>query len=981
MKSGIAASLLVLLFSVLFLTGKASVFHIDGYVITEADHYALPDQIVEVIDPTGSPLAWFITNQNGLYSGDFEIDQSIYAYVTVEVSKTCDFEVVVYSVDLMLDNPYLVHNFLVCDFRSCRANFYYTQIDGDNLVFAFTDVSSGNITSWLWNFGDGQTSTEQHPVHQYNQPDHYDVILEITTDSCEDDRHKGLFAFQTDCLADFSWEQTNQGNDLMVHFTSESTGSFSHLEWKFGDGGGSNNPNPWHQYDEPGDYDVELHIWTHGGGNCNHSTEKVVRVQPASTCYALFTSVQIHSAEYEVQFSDTSIGEADTWLWNFGDETTSTAQHPLHVYPDSGLYLVNLEISGNDGVSSFSKWVMVQQSGNCTPDFSSSQPSIEEPLIIFNNLTTGDFLEYHWDFGDGTTSADTSPVHVFPAAGFYDVKLRVAGFGCADSITRQLEVLGPPPCQAAFSFYSQSPQATKIYFTNESAGLITSFQWNFGDGNYTTEENPVHVYEQWGNYDVWLKIDAIGCTDSVHHLVQIAEPEFCQAGYSFAQNNPFVPVVAFTNQSTGTDFTSFWDFGDGTVSEEENPVHDFVQWGDYQVWLKIETTGGCKDSVSQLIQLTEPEFCQAAFSTVQEYPQSPVITFQNESTGDGFSSFWDFGDGLFSEETHPQHTYLNPGQFSVLLTIETIGGCTDSVMHNIEILPPFTVSGIVKAGANLFGYGEIYLIKTDAPEGFDIFGQTALGDGHFTFSGLTPGSYLLQVVPELDFTFPVIPNYIPTYFGDHNLWQSAGLLLTSALPETVVISLLSYNDFFDGSASVEGKIQLLPDENPVLAVIFIIDENGEVNDYRVPDGSGNFSFDDIPFGKYMLYPEKAGKAGTAITIDVNEINPEVSGIVFIETADRIYPEVTEISETEPTRLNVYPNPADRQIQFFIPGHGQNNIAGKLSIQNISGSFAIECSMISGENFIDVSHLDNGIYFLHLWFKNEYFCTKLIIQHQ
>lgn len=891
--------ILALLTSITF-TGKAGTFHIDGYVVTETEHHAVKDQIVEIVDETGNPIAWFNTEPNGLYSGDFETDVVEFSTITVEVSRTCDNEVVVYSQSVTLDNPYLICNFFVCDGRSCRANFYYTQIGGDNLVFQFTDVSTGNITSWFWDFGDGQTSTIQNPVHQYQEEDHYYVVLGITTDSCTDTEHRWINAFHTDCLADFSYEQVNQGNDLMVHFFDESTGDYNHIHWDFGDGGmPSIQPNPWHQYYEPGDYEVELHIWGQEGGGpgCDHITKKIIRVQPASTCYALFTSVQNHSDLLEVQFTDASIGQTDTWAWEFGDQTISSGQNPLHVYENPGEYQVHFEISGPEGSSSFSRMIYVQQNNACIPDFAFNQPSIEEPLILFENLSVGENLDFLWNFGDGTTSSDTTPVHLFPIAGSYEVKLKVTGFGCVDSITKVVEVSAPPPCHAEFSFSSQSPESLEISFINTSSGLINNYLWDFGDGETSSEENPIHIYGIWGDYNVLLTIDAVGCQDSVEHLVQI----------------------------------------------------------------------------------TEPEYCEAAFSVIQEYPQNPLVSFVNESVGINFSSFWDFGDGFASEETNPLHEFAGPGLYLVKLTIQTSGNCMDSASHNVEILPPLTISGSVMAGASLFGYGNIFLLKSDTPAGCVVFDRAPLGSGNFEFSGLTPGSYLLQAIPDFNFPYPVIPNYFPTYFGDNSRWADAEILLTNDLPETVIIHLSANTEFFDGPASIQGVINLMPDDNPVPAVIFIIDESGEVADYNVVDESGGFAFDEIPYGIYQLFPEKAGKSGVAINVEVSENKPDYNNIVFIETATRIYPDLTFIAQTEKTEISIYPNPTSGTILINIPGYNNQFEQYSVHIFTTSGKIAGSYIISSDNNRLDVSNLVDGMYFLQLSIENERFHRKLIIE--
>lgn len=697
----------------------------------------------------------------------------------------------------------------------------------------------------------------------------------------------------------------------------------------------------------------------------------------------------------------------------------------------------------------------------CVADFDYNQNSIEEPVITFINLTTGDSLVYLWDFGDGNISTDSIPVHLYPEAGIYEVKLLITGTGCLDSITKQVEVLAPPPCQAAFSFSSESPESLEIFFTNESSGMINGYHWDFDDGTTSNEENPLHTYSQPGDYLVWLNIDAVGCSDSIAHLVQIAEPAFCLAAFTFTQEHPESPVISFINQSGGESFTSFWDFGDGNLSNEENPVHTYSQPGGYLVWLKIETTGcsdstskliqidepefcnaafsfihetnpthtlisfinesegnsftsfwdfgdgnfsneenpvhtysqqgdylvwlkiettGCSDSTSQLIQIDDPEFCNAAFSFIQETnPTNTLILFINASEGESFTSLWDFGDGNTSTETNPQHEYFQPGMYDVKLIITTVGGCSDSIIQTIEIFPFFIISGSVLAGTNLIGYGNIYLYKMGSFEDWIIYDQAPLGTGNFSFSGLTPGSYLVQAIPDFDFPFPVFPNYLPAYFDEAGYWPEAQILSTQNLPESVTVNLLRYDDFFDGDATISGKVNLLPPHSGMPLIVYLTSESGEIFDFSVAEASGAFSFSEIPYGNYRLYPEKAGKTGQSLTIEVTETNPVSQNIVFIEEEKLIYPDLTMIAEKDINTINIYPNPSGDHIYVDLENEYFMDKPGNLIILTTDGKVVLKVTNLSNRNQMDISALAEGLYFLCFEIGNEIFHAKLIIQ--
>nr|NQU94448.1 PKD domain-containing protein [Bacteroidota bacterium] len=509
----------------------AETYHIDGYVILEDLLLPVELQIIEIRDQNGSFITSLITNMDGFYTGEFEIDPAFSPYVSVELWRFCNGEIIFYNHDIMLNNPCLTSTFFVCRDQPCIANFNYTQTALNSLEIEFTDISQGDITSWFWDFGDGEFSTEQNPTHIYELEDHYQVKLTAMGTNCVDEKHRGLFVFYQDCLAKFTYEQTNEGDDLIVRFFDESQGNIDQWFWDFDDGGSSGQQNPEHQFAEPGNYLVNLHI---NGPGCWNSTWQTVIVMPVPGCFPHFNYEQLHGANLELVFSDLSVADSiSTWNWEFGDGNMSNLANPNHIYDSAGYYDVSLEINGPCCNCFFTRNIQVLTSNDCTADFDYQQPSLYEPIVEFQNLSTGEHLEYFWDFGDGTTATETSPVHEFPAFGSYDVTLKNTGFGCTDTIIKDVQVIEMIPCEAIFSFWSASPESTEIHFINESVGLIEEYLWKFGDGTFSNEENPIHNYAQHGDYTVELNIFSSNCADSTNLLVQIAEPAFCDAIFSF----------------------------------------------------------------------------------------------------------------------------------------------------------------------------------------------------------------------------------------------------------------------------------------------------------------------------------------------------------------------------------------------------------------------------------------------------------------
>ena len=122
------------------------------------------------------------------------------------------------------------------------------------------------------------------------------------------------------------------------------------------------------------------------------------------------------------------------------------------------------------------------------------------PLVVrFEDRSLADATTWLWDFGDGATSTKYDPRHRYEEAGSYTVTLTITGPGWTDTRTRTDYITVLPAIQAAFVASPTVGQAPlRVEFTDTSIGIVTSRLWSFGDGQTSTEEHPVHVYDQAG---------------------------------------------------------------------------------------------------------------------------------------------------------------------------------------------------------------------------------------------------------------------------------------------------------------------------------------------------------------------------------------------------------------------------------------------------------------------------------------------------
>jgi VCBS repeat-containing protein len=311
----------------------------------------------------------------------------------------------------------------------------------------FTDKSTGMISSWSWNFGDGGTSTTQNPSHIYTASGTYTVTLTVSGACGSNFKTKSSYiTIYAPSVANFT-TTPNKGNiPLSVNFVDISTGTITSWSWNFGDGTTSTAQNPpTHTYTTAATYSV-THTAT-GPCGSNSVTYPVTACAPVT---ANFMANQTSgNAPLIVQFTDSSTGSPTSWSWDFGDPAsgtvdTSNQQNPSHTYSAAGTYTVKLIATNACGIQSQSKPGTITVCNPIQADFMANLPRNGfAPLnVSFINTSTGSPTSWSWDFGDPASgTADTSnqqnPSHTYSAAGTYTVKLTVTN-ACGSNNTKTM---------------------------------------------------------------------------------------------------------------------------------------------------------------------------------------------------------------------------------------------------------------------------------------------------------------------------------------------------------------------------------------------------------------------------------------------------------------------------------------------------------------------------------------------------------------
>lgn len=358
------------------------------------------------------------------------------------------------------------------------------------LVATFQGPSGGTANGWSWNYGDGLTGSGQNPNHTYAAPGTYNVCLTVTN-PCGRSRLicQSVTVTCSPMVAAFT---SNQSAPLTMSFTQGSTGVVTGYSWSFGDGGTSTVANPSHAYTSGGTYTVCL-IVTNA---CGVHDTTCAAVTP--TCGALNAAFMSSSSGPSANFTNQSTGQGLSAHWDFGDGFVSTQTSPNHTYVLPGSYTVCLVVTDACGVQDSTCHAITVGCASLNVAFGST---VVTNTAYFSNQSAGSGLAHSWDFGDGNTSTQTSPVHAYALPGSYTVCL-ITTDGCAttDTTCHQLTV----GCATMSAGFTSSTNALTATFTNQSAGSGISSSWDFGDGNTSLSSSPTHTYAAPGTYTVCL---------------------------------------------------------------------------------------------------------------------------------------------------------------------------------------------------------------------------------------------------------------------------------------------------------------------------------------------------------------------------------------------------------------------------------------------------------------------------------------------
>ena len=639
-------------------------------------------------------------------------------------------------------------------------SFSNTCENQSTLFNNLSTIIGDTIVSWKWHFGDGDSALTSNASHIYLNTGNYPVkLVSIATSGCADTLVQNVHIA---ALPDAYFRQATGCSDQSLLFTDSSTiaiGTIVGWQWDFGDGTGTSiNQNPYYAFADGGVFSVSLTVSSDSGCSDLFSRPIQVNSSPDGAFEVSNTCVGQPVQFVNQSVSDTAI---TSYLWDFGDLITDTAQNPFHSYLAAvASYPVSLiAYSANGCNDTVNQVIKINNIPSVSFSYSPTN-ACEGNAVAFTDLSTvtGDTVsKWLWNFGDGFTDSIANPVHTFDAFGPYSVSLiAYAATSCGSSSTQNISVIEGPTAQFSYTAVCLGSTTAFDDLTIIPVGSsITRYHWDFGDGDTSDLQDPMHDFVTPGTHIVVLSVETnFGCTDQDTLAVTVHPPPVASFNYS----NPCSHYpIDFASTSTVpvpyTISTYRWSFGDpasGTndTSSMATPSHSYDTTNSYAITLIVTSDAGCADTTFQVLTIQQ--------SSIVNFQYSPTCLgdytdFANLTTPPSLDTawFWKFGDGQFSLLREPAHYYVNPGPYLVTLTATSSNGCVSEATKTVMV-SPIPVADFLNTPICI---GTPYQFQDNS----SISQGSALASWHWVVVGIDSSNVQNPV-----FTFPDTGNYIVT---------------------------------------------------------------------------------------------------------------------------------------------------------------------------------------------------------------------------
>lgn len=485
-----------------------------------------------------------------------------------------------------------------------------------NLNVQFVNNSYGG-TNYQWDFGDNTTtsdvSTDFQPTHQYPDTGTYVAMLVVNPGwPCTDTAYIELNLYD-EINATIHGPDSLCFIDNEFDFSATSDGlTGTNYSWDFGINGAPANANGQNAAVHFNTIGVQQVILTSSFKTCEETDTTTVFVIPQPT-----TSIELPSNYtcdgLEVDFINNT-QNATNHVWDFGiGGTTSNEASPSFTFPAAGTYHVTYYASSSPlCVDSFSVDIQVKEKLELSFTHSPNQCITSNVFDFIGDVSGPDDAIYTYIFDQGTSHPNVNDTSVmglsYTTPGAHHITLIGQSGTCIDSISSDVFVYQSPTIGFTVLNELQCTPFNAQFLNYSTADTPMNFLWNFGDGTFSTEANPSHVYTQAGNYPVSLTlITTTGCIDTLFlsqvDLINVHPSPTAMFDVDKTVADICNSEIQFINQSMGASSYFYYFDDSGATSNSENPQYSFQQAGDHFSYLIVTSDHGCKDTAYQKIYI------------------------------------------------------------------------------------------------------------------------------------------------------------------------------------------------------------------------------------------------------------------------------------------------------------------------------------------------------------------------------------------
>ncbi len=558
----------------------------------------------------------------------------------------------------------------------------------------YFNTSEGNPDSYYWDLGNGLNSAMIAPMENVYVTDQSAADFSIwlyAYNECGVDSMESVVTVLPNTVHAFLESSSPTGcTPAEMTFNNTTTGATSYT-FDFDDNGAiSNDANPLHTFEDPGEYTIYLYA----DDGCSYDTTSVTITILQSPSIQIASDVNNICPESEINFSSVTTGNINDIIWNFGDTQTANGSSVSYAYTAGDNYVASATAIDANGCSAMDITEMV------------IYPQPEAAIIIneavvcspFNfcpqNNTSG-ANQYEWDFGNGNGSNSMNPCFEFEnltnSIQDYTISLTATNnFGCNDQATGVISVQPQPQVNFTLSDEESCSPMETINAVINSIGA-TSYNWIVDGVDYSTNMTASFVFSEVGWHTIELTaLNEFGCPDSFEGIYTIHPlPEI---DIMPDQINGCAPLTVNFENSTINGSTYEWIFGNGAHKSEAEPTVRFDNAGFYDVQVEATSVHGCTsvlfyDDMIEVFPIPNSHF---NYSPELDVIYDLEITFTDSSSG---STQWDwqFGDGSVSDEQSPVYTYRRGGYYTVELMVSNEYGCTENSEQVIHIDDSFFI--------------------------------------------------------------------------------------------------------------------------------------------------------------------------------------------------------------------------------------------------------------------------------------------------